>query len=688
MMKTLQAMIVLAAGSSVAMGAPTAYRLNNAFDLSVTPVGGYDGEIASKGKLVQLEYSDGMGGFEVVLVSVFGDAQGPDAWSADGAMYPAQDLFVTRSTDNGATWSQPVNVSNTAALSSIDADHDGDPLTPEIAYYGDSEKPNIINQGKNILISWIDHYVPGGAQRTVTYPEFGLVEVPYAATYCVRSTDAGVTWSAPEILSNGERDAKQDVCKASSAGFLITWQEDPKGLQPGDADGPGEGGSGANVSKGTDIWYTALRMSDYTAGNLFPAATRITNNFTMTDRDGFESGREGAARANSFLFGSTAIVAYEETKGLEGLDTGKYIRYHTFSAFDDSAPDATDGVGWILSTPNENARRVRFVTQPGPFQSQSDVRIVWVWKEGAFDNGGPSDIMCRVGTKNPNDPMSTGLRPQDLSPPIDPDATTRENAFNNALGMNLSSSMGLAAHPEDNFFEDSRAHRGLVRGDFLAFGWSWTPDWAVARYTDLENYNFYMRRSFDGGLTWTEPENMSNIPAESKENVREPRIVGAPTSSNPATPQNPGAFVVAWGTELNQYEHASIGTIDHNIFVTHSDDFGESYAPVVQLDDIDISVEPNRGAFESQFRLSPSGDRIFAVWQETDRDTGITNTRFRNGSTCPPDLNGDGVLDFFDVSTFANAYATGDLLADFDGNGVLDFFDVNAFNNSYAAGCP
>ncbi len=688
MKTTLHTLLTLAAGSSLAIGMPTEYRLNNSFDLSVSPTTGFDGENANKGKLVRLEYPDGMGGFEVVLVSVFGDAQGPDVWGFDGVMFAAKDLFVTRSTDNGATWSQPVNVTNTAGLSSINADHDGDPLTPEIAYHGDSDKPNIFNVGQNLIISWIDHYVPGGAQRTVTYPEYGLVEVPYGATYSVRSNDGGATWTAPEMHSNGDRDAKQDVSKGSSAGFLITWQEDPKGLQPGDADGPGEGGAGANVSNGTDIWYTALRTSDFVAGTPFPAGQRVTNNFTMTDNDGLESGREGAARANSFLFGSTAIVAYEETKGLEGLDTGKYIRYHTFSAFDDSSPDETEGLGWILSTPDENARRVRFVTQPGPQQNQSDVRIVWVWKEGAFDNGGPSDIMCRVGTKNPDDPMSTGLRPEDLNPPIDPDAMLRENAFNNALGINLSSSLGLDAHPEDNFFEDSRAHRGMVRGDFLAFGWSWTPDWAVARYTDLENYNFYMRRSFDGGLTWTDARNMSNIPPEDKINVREPRIVGAPFSSNPATPQNQGAFVVAWGTEVNQYEHASVGTLDLNIFLTHTDDFGESYAPVVILDDVDVDAEPDSGAFESQLRLSPSGDRVFAVWQEVDRELGITNTRFRNGSTCLADLNGDGELDFFDVSMFRDLFLMNDLSVDFDGNGVLNFFDVSVFTNSYAAGCP
>lgn len=684
----VHAALTMIAGTSVALGAPGAYRLNTPFDVSVSPVGGFDGEDASKGKLVRLEYPDGMGGFEVVLVSVFGDAQGPDIWESDGTMRPARDLFVTRSVDDGSTWSQPVNISNTAGLTSISADHDGDPLTAEIPFHGDSQKPNIINNGKNILISWVDFFVPGGAQRTVTYPQFGFTEIPYGATYCVRSSDGGLTWSAPEILSNGDRDAKQDVTKASSAGFLVTWQEDPKGLQPGDADGPGEGGSGANVSNGTDIWYTALRTSDFIAGTPFPGGQRVTNNFTMTDNDGFETGREGAARANSFLFGSTAIVAYEETKGLQGADTGKYIRYHTFSAFDDSSPDPTNGVGWILSQPDENARRVRFVTQPGPFLNQSNVRIAWVWKEGAFDNGGPSDIMFRVGSIDPSDPMSTGLRPQDLHPPIDSDATTRDNAFNNDLGINLSSSLGLDAHPEDDFFEDARAHRGLMRGDFIVMGWSWTPDWAVARFTDLENYNFHIRRSFDGGLTWTDALNMSNIPASEKVNVREPRIVGASVSSNPATPVEPGAYLVAWGTEVNQYEHASVGTLDLNIYLTHSDDFGDTYAPLVQLDQIDVDAEPNRGAFESQLRLSPSGDRVFAVWQEVDRDTGVVNTLFRNGTTCISDLNGDGVLDFFDVSAFSNAYTSGDLIADFDGNGSLDFFDVSTFTNSFAAGCP
>ncbi len=56
--------------------------------------------------------------------------------------------------------------------------------------------------------------------------------------------------------------------------------------------------------------------------------------------------------------------------------------------------------------------------------------------------------------------------------------------------------------------------------------------------------------------------------------------------------------------------------------------------------------------------------------------------------TCAADINGDGVLDFFDFLEFQNLFASGDPRADFDGSGSLDFFDFLAFQNAYAAGCP
>lgn len=64
--------------------------------------------------------------------------------------------------------------------------------------------------------------------------------------------------------------------------------------------------------------------------------------------------------------------------------------------------------------------------------------------------------------------------------------------------------------------------------------------------------------------------------------------------------------------------------------------------------------------------------------------------RWRNciEQPCPPDLNDDGSLNFFDVQTFLNYYASGNLAADFNDDGALNFFDVQIFLNEYSAGCP
>jgi hypothetical protein len=55
---------------------------------------------------------------------------------------------------------------------------------------------------------------------------------------------------------------------------------------------------------------------------------------------------------------------------------------------------------------------------------------------------------------------------------------------------------------------------------------------------------------------------------------------------------------------------------------------------------------------------------------------------------CPADLNGDGALDFFDVSAFLSLYNGMDPAADFNGDGMFNFFDVSAFLNAFNAGCP
>jgi len=55
---------------------------------------------------------------------------------------------------------------------------------------------------------------------------------------------------------------------------------------------------------------------------------------------------------------------------------------------------------------------------------------------------------------------------------------------------------------------------------------------------------------------------------------------------------------------------------------------------------------------------------------------------------CQADINGDGALDFFDISAFLSAFTTMNPIVDFNSDGSYDFFDVSIFLNAFASGCP
>ncbi|MBO6514140.1 MAG: FG-GAP repeat protein [Phycisphaerales bacterium] len=55
---------------------------------------------------------------------------------------------------------------------------------------------------------------------------------------------------------------------------------------------------------------------------------------------------------------------------------------------------------------------------------------------------------------------------------------------------------------------------------------------------------------------------------------------------------------------------------------------------------------------------------------------------------CAADFTNDGLLDFFDISAFLDAFVNADPSADLTGEGQYDFFDVSAFIDVFSAGCP
>lgn len=69
-------------------------------------------------------------------------------------------------------------------------------------------------------------------------------------------------------------------------------------------------------------------------------------------------------------------------------------------------------------------------------------------------------------------------------------------------------------------------------------------------------------------------------------------------------------------------------------------------------------------------------------------DVSVDNFSIDRQAGCAADFNGDGSLDFFDVSAFVGAFAAQDPAADLNADRAYDFFDVSAFINAFSAGCP
>jgi len=646
------------------------------------------------------------------LVSVFGDAVGNNqVYDLKGdAERIARDIFMTRcnplTAANACTlesdWSTPLNLSNSALLSSMQANWRGAGLEN---YFGDSDKPAIFNSGPMVTVTWGDKYCPGGDQRAVAYIERDGRVVPFNCMYESHSLNNGATWSVPQQLSSGIRDAKQDSTKgaySSTSGIAkwsIVWQEDPLGLQIGQAEGPGEGASGAKVSHGTDVWYastsnlvdlvtspwTVVRLTNNFDGSFgVPGSTNPVRDGTgaEVDPDTIEKGNVGSSRPNLAVVSGQALVAYEETKRSIDVDEGKYVRYHGFPQT--TAP--TSDSGCILSTPTKNARRVRFVTQgtPGP----NDMRMAIFWKEGEATQGGPSDIVARIGF--------AGFTAANLVPAVDTlnceenDYDTIIGNLNNTMGYNISTesptatTANLADDTELNWIENALAHRALLRGDDLYVGYEYTADLAQQAYTNTDNYNFWIRHYNAATAAWDNPVKVTNI-TDTSVDVREPRLVGTPGNGPncpggvPVDPTNPvhlqqcqdrNTFIVAWGTRTNVSAWDPAGPEDLTIFMTRTTDKGATYEPAVQVPTVAT------GAFESQLRPTPDGNTGYFAWNQSAAQT---EGMFSVGT--PVTLFADMAVSVTSIPTDVLAGSSFDISYDVENLGPDKAYDVSLVIN-------
>jgi Neuraminidase (sialidase) len=185
----------------------------------------------------------------VNLSNTTGSSSNPNVLVSDSAVYVvwedstpgASDVFVLRSTDNGATWKAVKNLSNNS---------------------GDSNKPQIAVSGSNVYVTWEDE-TPGSLDillirstdngatwkavknlgNITGLPDPPELSVLGANVYVVwydsslgnpdilfrRSTDNGATWKAVKNLSNNAGDSTNPQIAVSGSSVFVTWEDNTPG---------------------------------------------------------------------------------------------------------------------------------------------------------------------------------------------------------------------------------------------------------------------------------------------------------------------------------------------------------------------------------------------------------------------------------------------------------------------------
>jgi len=528
-----------------------------------------------------------------------------EAWGLDGIVHAPRDVFIVASPDGGASWSDPVNVSNTAVLTdpSIFYDRNGDG-TGLANYPGDSGKATVFASGMNLVITWNDTYCGDGLHGPAEYQgAVGMIEVPYHCLYAARLTvsSGSIKLIAVDRLTDGTRDVKNQSARGTGAGFALAWQEDPEGLQLGEARGEGHGASGAKVSQGTDIWYAWINKTEFPdSGKSWHGPVAISDNF---DYENATVTGGGASRPIMAMAGSPpyALLVYEERKASGGVDVGKYVRFHQFPF---NAPEKS-AAGVIVSTPGENGRRARVIAAASPGKAHG-TRMVLMWRQGEGIQGAPADVMMRVGSVPPGTDLDSvpdaGFRVEDLWPPVDP-----EDPLNSEPGLNISGAE-LSDPTSVDPLTTAKAHRAVLDGDFIYAAYVLDPN--VKSGTD--QFRLVLRWSDDGGSSWSAPAHVSGSMPESA-NIIEPRLLRTPgglDSGKPEDIRNPDVFAVAWGTEIMPED--ALEPIRDALFVTRTVDRGLAFERNQALEA--SRTAPGQTDEQIQLRMTPDGQKVYAVW--------------------------------------------------------------------------
>lgn len=230
----------------------------------------------------------------------------------------------------------------------------------------------------------------------------------------------------------------------------------------------------------------------------------------------------------------------------------------------------------------------------------------------------------------------------------------------------------------ENPWDLSKGHRGFMYGDFIMMMYAWSRNWE-ANIEAHDNYNLYVRRSFNGGTSWTTLPGAFSLP----EGVDMPEVVADGTMTCewygvPGTnTEYPACFTYGAG-EFEQARNLSqlIGThvtvLDPRFSGTDPSFLGD-----ITLDMVDGVLVDDGTVLYPDDVVDPS--KFFATFEEGD-----TEEIKEGGEGTPMDMFYARATNFGDDYDLADENADG--VADIDPtDGEFEIFDKLEWHDSQAA---
>lgn len=232
---------------------------------------------------------------------------------------------------------------------------------------------------------------------------------------------------------------------------------------------------------------------------------------------------------------------------------------------------------------------------------------------------------------------------------------------------------------------------------FSAFGSDSSDDWYIddVSVNEFTSNPLPWEDGFEGGITlllnWASSDATATTDASNTpEGTMSARLIGSQSMSSADVDVSnpPGAVWMRYRVQHQGVEPGESLLVEYKDFLGNwqvletivSDGIDESSFELRQLPLPVFGFGGNTG-----LRFTAQGDEGDDAWYIDD--VAIT-TDFVEDEGCSADLNGDGMINFFDVSAFLTAYNANDPIADFNDDGLYNFFDVSAFLTDYNAGCP